>query len=183
LLPLSTGATDLQWRLTGHLEGHYSLAEVNRSLALALDPLVGEQIQFVPWHGQKYLPELSSLNPSQVQAFQRMITRTQLKDTPIVSLVHHYPPIQDPEAAELRLALFFWEESQVPQDLVSLLNTRMDGVLVASQFVHRALRYSGCDRPIFVIPLGVPIAQSPIASSKSQSHGSVFRFLHCFFGL
>lgn len=164
------------WRLTGHLEGHYSLAEVNRSLALALDPLTQGRLQFVPWHGQKYMPEASNSELS--QALTPLITRTVPEGARTISLVHHYPPLQDPEPADLRLAMFFWEESQVPPDIVALLNTSLDGVLVASQFVRRALRHSGCDRPIFVIPLGVPAPQRVAPPSTDVSKAAVFRYLH-----
>lgn len=178
LLAPPTGLAQLQWRLTGHLEGHYSLAEVNRALARALESLTGGGLQFVPWHGQRYVPDAPRLDADHSRDLIRMIKRTPVKGVPLVSLVHHYPPIHDPEPADLRLALFFWEESQVPQDLVALFNTSVDGVLVASQFVHRALRHSGCDRPIFVIPLGVPVGQHRAIASEPLAHGATFRFLH-----
>ena len=177
LLPKSSLDVTLWWRLTGHIEGHYSLAEVNRSLALELDSLSQRQLQFVPWHGTQYMPDLDQLaheTPNLLGMVQRVVP----KDARVISLVHHYPPLQDLEAADLRLTLFFWEESQVPQDIVALLNASVDAVLVASQFVRRALRYSGCDRPIFVIPMGVQTLKVDAALRAQSRQGHVFRYLH-----
>lgn len=177
LSSVSSGAADFWWRITGHLQGHYSLAEVNRSLAIELDQLSQGQLQFVPWHGQKYMPEPDA-RTTQSRALARMTQQSVPEGARVISLVHHYPPMQDPEAADLRLTLFFWEESFVPNDIVALLNSSVDGVLVASQFVRRALRFSGCDRPIFVVPMGVqaPTFERPVFQETSNS--KVFRYLH-----
>ena len=173
------GGSDLWWRLTGHFEGHYSLAEVNRSLATELDQLSQGCLRFVPWHGQGFTPEFVSSS-----ALEQMVGRAVPEGACVVSLVHHYPPMSDPEASQLRLVMFFWEESLVPMELVDLLNSGSDGVLVASRFVKRVLRHSGCDRPIFVVPLGARgVAEAGAgadadASVETGSSGGRFRFLH-----
>ena len=162
------------WRVTGHVEGHYSLAEVNRSLALELDSLSQGRLQFVPWHGKRYMPEPDQ-STTQSGALTGMMRRTVPQGERVISLVHHYPPMRDEEPADLRLALFFWEESLVPQDIISLLNEGTDGVLVASQFVRRALRHSGLDRPVFVMPMGLPVTPPRAPSVAGQKP---FRYLH-----
>ena len=43
------GSADHWFRLVGHVEGHYSLAIVNRGLAVALDELSQGQVVFQPW--------------------------------------------------------------------------------------------------------------------------------------
>ena len=173
LLEAAQGGPELWWRLTGHLEGHYSLAEVNRSLATELDQLSQGRLRFVPWHGQGFTPKSVSTN-----ALEQMVGRALPEGSCVVSLVHHYPPMSDPEASQLRLVMFFWEESLVPKAVVDLLNSGSDGVLVASRFVKRVLRHSGCDRPIFVVPLGVRGAAEMDPSVKRGSSDGRFRFLH-----
>lgn len=177
LLPSASTLANFWWRLTGHLEGHYSLAEVNRSLALELDQLSQGQLQFVPWHGQPYMPQPDA-RTQQSRALTRMAQQVVPKGARVISLVHHYPPMQDAEAADLRLTLFFWEESFVPNDIVALLNSSLDGVLVASQFVRRALRFSGCDRPIFVVPMGVQVPTFDRPTTQEISNSKAFRYLH-----
>ena len=175
--PLSPTSDTFWWRVTGHLEGHYSLAEVNRSLALELDTVNQGRLQFVPWHGQKYMPEPDHAT-AQSDAITGMARRTIPHGVRVASLVHHYPPMADEEPADLRLAMFFWEESLVPQDIVQILNESTDGVLVASQFVRRALRQSGLERPVFVMPLGLPLTPTKERATGSVAKNKPFRFLH-----
>ncbi len=52
---------ELPWiRFVGHVEGHYSLAIVNRGLAGALEQLAPGRLEFIPYHGKPYgsLPKL-----------------------------------------------------------------------------------------------------------------------------
>lgn len=168
------------WRVVGHVEGHYSLAVVNRGLAVALDGLCHQQVQWVPWHGQRYEAG-TDLPAAQLPAVQAMLSRTAPAGAPVVSLVHHYPLLQDDAPADLRLAVFFWEESRVPPPMVAHLNSHTDGVLVASRFVQRVLRFSGYEHPIGVMPLGLQreMLEAPLAEPlRAPAAGAPFRFLH-----
>lgn len=167
-------------RLTGHIEGHYSLAIVNRGLAMGLEQLTPGGVAFQPYHGQPY-DEPVNLSSEQ-QALRRLIARKEdFADDSVVSIVHHYPIITDTALAAKRLIFFFWEETAVPFDVVQSLNDGFDGVLVASDFVRRALINSGCNRPVFVVPLGIDHLCADDASSSSclEPRGEKpFRFLH-----
>lgn len=180
-----SGVADLKqiWvRLVGHVEGHYSLAIVNRGLAVALDELMQRQVVFQPWHGQQY-DHPADLPQSQQAPLVAMFERQwpAASDVQAVSIVHHYPLIVDAEPARHRLALFFWEETAVPADTVEHLNTHFDGLLVATSFVKRVLRNSGCQLPVFVIPIGIDHLVGPdVVPIKDikPAPGSAFRFLH-----
>lgn len=154
------------YRLTGHSKGHYSLAIVNRSLANALYRMSNQQACFVPFDNGYN----DTSNTDQNTARSR----------PIVSIVHHYPVITDNAAADLRLIIFFWEETTVPRATVTILNENFDAILVASSFVATALRNSGCAKPIFVIPLGVDhlVDYSAPLMPLTLNSGERFRFLH-----
>ena len=96
-----------------------------------------------------------------------------------ISICHHYPLIEDERPARLRLALFFWEETRVPPDHIDHINDHFDAVLVATTFVGKALRDSGCILPIKVIPLGVDqIEKAHATAPQAEQKSKLFRFLH-----
>jgi hypothetical protein len=164
--PLLARIDAFEYRLTGHSKGHYSLAIVNRALAEALSRNSHQQASFVPFDNGHHDATLTKEN----HACGR----------PLVSIVHHYPVITDEALADLRLILFFWEETAVPPATISLLNEKFDAILVASSFVATALRNSGCAKPIFVIPLGLDHLvdfSEPLLPLTLGAH-ECFRFLH-----
>lgn len=176
--------TPLHFRLVGHMGGHYSLAIVNRGLALALEAAQPGRISLQPVHGevQPDLGDLSGLPPQQAQVLQAIWARQNqaapVMDGCVVSISHHYPLYADPQPADLRLTLFFWEETQVAAAMLAQLAAQSDALLVASTFVRKALRDSGCDLPIFVLAMGVE-AGAPAAEPPPAAMGAgVLRFLH-----
>jgi FkbM family methyltransferase len=176
-LPISSS---LWWRIQGHVESHYSLAVVNRGLALALDAQSQGQVQWQAWHGQRYEAG-NDIPAEQLPGVKAMLNRQLPAKVPVVSLTHHYPLLADSEPADLRLAMFFWEESRVPETMVVHLNAHTDAVLVSSHFVQGALRHSGYKHPIFIVPLGLAgyIHQTPARSTLERPKlGEAFRFLH-----
>ena len=103
------GSADHWFRLVGHVEGHYSLAIVNRGLAVALDELSQGQVVFQPWHGNKY-EHPTELPLNQQAPLAAMFERLCPSPAQAVSIVHHYPLMADADPARHRLVLFFWEE-------------------------------------------------------------------------
>ena len=183
LLPSGAPNAAPRWvRLTGHVEGHYSLAIVNRGLAGALEQRTDGRLQFVPYHGQPYA-EPPQLPPEQDAPLHAALRR-QLPDDEAdraISLVHHYPFIHDPQPAALRAIVFFWEETSVPADTIAHLNGQFDLVLVASASVKRALLNSGCRPPVRVIPIGIDHLIGPHTAPLAAlrvAEGQPLRFLH-----
>ncbi|QRX84526.1 FkbM family methyltransferase [Glaciimonas sp. PAMC28666] len=187
------------YRLVGHIEGHYSLAMVNRGLALALHAAHPGRMAFQPYHGSAYT------DPSDIPVSEKSALLSMVKQaaTPapnadnLVSIVHHYPLITDPQqVARHRLTVFFWEETAVPYETIKHINQHFDAVLVASSFVLKALRNSGCDLPIFLMPLGIDhvldngldhglnnsrnatAETTPVAKINAPAPHQPFRFLH-----
>ncbi|QPN46784.1 glycosyltransferase [Priestia aryabhattai] len=168
-------------RFTGHIEGHYSLAIVNRGLGLAVFDLLEGKLAFQPYHGKAYD------NPIDIPEFQQRLGQAVGNsldaelESDVLSLVHHYPMIQDMQAAGQRMVVFFWEETAVPFDTVTFINDHFDGVIVAASFVKKVLQDSGCRLPVFVCPMGVDHiitqAEPPIDDIR-PAPGQRFRFLH-----
>lgn len=181
LLP-DTGPLHDYWiRFTGHVEGHYSLAVVNRGLAGALEQLTEGNLSFVPYHGKGYsgLPKLPETHNKLVgPGLHRAVPKEKMVR---LSIVHHYPLISDGLPAGLRGIIFAWEETVVPTSTVKHIEQYYDVVWAISGFVKQALINSGCTVPVFVVPLGV----DPLFTSRSITQEELtgpkdakFRYLH-----
>lgn len=171
--------SSLWFQIFGHVSSNYSLSLVNRGLAQGLEGICPGRVGFKPFHGEAVeFPE--DIPADQVKLLKTQFTRALNKESAEyyrVSISHHYPVMADPEPADLNLALFFWEESVIPLDTILYLKKNFDGVLVASSFVKAALRNSGCDLPIGLVPLGLPVVAAN-ASDTVVKESSKFRFLH-----
>lgn len=168
------------FRIFGHVSGHYSLSAVNRGLAIGLETRHPGRVVFKPFHGDT-VDDLENIPERQLGILQDLVSRVLPygSESPYtVSITHHYPLMNDPEPADLGLLLYFWEENRVPDDVISQINEGFDGVLVASRFVKAALRNSGCDLPIYVIPLGLTSANELPGVHTFKKPEGVFRFLH-----
>ena len=169
-------------RLTGHLEGHFSLAIVNRSLAGELEKQTGGQLQFVPHDEQpySYLPRLPAEQEASLHdALRREVPADAVSSS--LSIVQHYPFIADPLPSGVRGLLFFWEETAVSAAVVEHIHRHFDIVWVTASYVKRALINSGCRLPVLVVPIGIdhliddndpPLGELAIQPQKR------FRFLH-----
>lgn len=159
-------------RLQGHINGSYSLASVNRHLlnrlqtsqhapALWLAPHEGSpeaQVRSAPG-GEQEVAQLNALtDPTAWQA---------LAEGQRIALYHHYPLIEPDPSHGLPIALFFWEESWVPSEMVDTLNQHYAGVIVTAWFVKKVLMDSGCKLPIHVIAL--PLVPNPHAAHCSAA--------------
>lgn len=168
------------FRIFGHVSGNYSLSVVNRGVALGLEALYPGCVTFKPFHGGEVD------RPQEIPERQRHILHTLFsRSIPdknaapyVVSITHHYPLTIDPEPADIRLLIYFWEETRVPDSTISQINNHFDGVLVASRFVKAVLRNSGCVRPIYIIPLGISSANDEPRANPFEKRQGGFRFLH-----
>lgn len=183
MLFAETALEKKRWvRLTGHLEGYYSLAIVNRNLVAALEKVNGERVKFIPYHGSAYekLPELPLDQLSALGgALRRNLSSVDSSD--VISLTHHYPLIVDEQAAGAKTCLFFWEETSVPVEIIEKLNESFDGVFVAAESVKNALINSGCRTPVVVVPIGIDhliSSDTEPVRNLTVSKTDQFRFLH-----
>ncbi|MBE0464340.1 MAG: glycosyltransferase [Halomonadaceae bacterium] len=156
-------------RLEGHINGSYSLAAVNRHLltrlqqsddapALWLVPhenSLEERVRTTPG-GEAETTRLNGLtDPAAWQA---------LAPEQRVALYHHYPLIEPDPCHGLPIALFFWEESWVPREMIDTLNRHYAGVVVTAWFVKKVLMDSGCKLPVHVIAM--PLVANPLAATS-----------------
>lgn len=155
--------------ITGHFDGSYSLASVNRQLALrlqndcsAIDCFI-EPYEGAPKDRVSYVPgdarDKDKLNQQLYSAVEESVD---------VRIFHHYPLIKPTKNNQkMAVALFFWEESLVKRSLIEQLNQWYDAVIVTAWSVKKALIDSGCLLPIEIVAL--PLIAKPNADSLSDS--------------
>lgn len=100
-------------------------------------------------------------------------------DSPCINIFAHYPLLVPNNNKNINLALFFWEESLVPEDMIEILNLHYHGVLVATNFIKKILIDSGLKKPIQVIGAGEglkQLANSTISTIKTKN--TPFTFFH-----
>jgi glycosyltransferase involved in cell wall biosynthesis len=175
--------------IEGPFETSYSLAIVNRNLALALDTREACASYIEPADGTedysvdtaaaaKLTPEIAELvRPAPVTA-ERLVT---IRNT--------YPPRPNGLLGDVRLLHLAWEESAIPDTLAELINLHLDGILAPSEYSKRAIRNSGVRLPIGVIGHGIdhsglmPRVIGDRAKVGPVTHALPFTFLHISSGL
>jgi FkbM family methyltransferase len=143
-------ADNIQVTVCGHLNGTYSLAEVNRAFACAIDHARPGSARLVPVEGD-VTTDLSGIPEDQRDAIRTVLTQPAFASAPHIVVSQHYPVWVPPEPGDLTLALFFWEESLVPAETIAQLATSFDGVLAPTAFVAKALIDSGLAIPVRVL--------------------------------
>lgn len=176
-LARETPATDLQFCVTGHINGSYSLAAVNRGLACSL----GRRwpVRVLPVEGQR-TDDLQGVPPSERHLLQSMSVRRWQPRGQRVVISGHYPVHVPKDPADATLALFYWEETQIPIDTVRLLNRHFTGVLAPSSFVAKALVDSGVSVPVHMVGQAPDLADFHAIGRRRHPRGSrePFSFLH-----
>ena len=142
------------WRIEGPFDSSYSLAVVNRELAIALADQA-QSVGLVCRDGPGlFAPDETFLadNP----AVAAMWHEGQNDCSPKVALRNLYPPIVSDMKGVLRgLACYAWEESGFPIEYVHAFNSTLNLISVTSRFVAKVLRDNGVHVPIRVIGNGI----------------------------
>ena len=157
-------------RLEGHINGSYSLAAVNRHLLTRLQASEHAPVLWLIPHESCVEPKVRS-TPSGADEVARFNVLTDpaewktVAEEHRIALYHHYPLIEPEPSHGIPIALFFWEESWVPEEMIATLNKHYSGVIVTAWFVKKVLMDSGCALPIHVIAL--PLVANPHARQSS----------------
>ncbi len=144
----------LEIQVQGPFETSYSLAAMNRRIALALDeqPDVAVSIYATEGPGD-YEPGADDLarHPRAATLHARS------RDVPFPDVVirQMWPPRVIDSPGGMTLEYFGWEESALPASMVADFNAYLDGVGVMSTYVRDVLRDAGVTVPIHVVANGV----------------------------
>ncbi|PYV52750.1 MAG: group 1 glycosyl transferase, partial [Acidobacteria bacterium] len=173
----------------GPFETSYSLALVNRNLALALDQRNGCEAHIEPGEGtESYSVDTLAANrlPSKIRD---LVASAPIEAERIVTIRNTYPPRPNGMLGDVRLLHLAWEESLIPENLTGLINLHLDGVLAPSEYSKRVIRNSGVRLPIAVIGHGIDHSGLPPQVMKGRANREratpalPFTFLHISSGL
>ena len=174
-----TRATALQFCVTGHISGSYSLAAVNRALARSLEAAWRGRVRVVPVEGAE-TQDLSGVPARERRTIAGLSRRRWRRRGARVVISQHYPVHVPADPGDAALALFYWEETLIPIETVRLLNRSFRGVLAPSRFVARALIESGVHIPVRCVGQAPELAEFHElgALRPVRPQGAVFSFLH-----
>lgn len=176
---------DLRFSVIGHMNGSYSIAAVNRRLALALEGARPGTVRVEQIEGQR-VRDLSQVPPAEQAAIAALARRERHEDGPAVEIAQHWPVWVPPHPTDLKLAWVAWEESLVPRDMVRLLNEQFEGILVQTRFVAKALIDSGVRLPVRVMGCAIDLeaytalgaARAAAPTTRLPAKAVPFVFLH-----
>ena len=165
-------------QVQGPFETSYSLAVLNRELALALDTRDDLQVSIHATEGPgDYDPDPKDLaqHPEATELFER----GRNMPFPEVAIRQMYPPRVADSTAGMTLQYFGWEESRLPREIVDDFNRHLDGIGTMSSFVREVLVDSGVTVPCAVVGVGVH-APDPKATCTAAELSSIrgTRILH-----
>lgn len=170
---------NLRFAVTGHFNKTYSLAAINRSLALALEEARPGMVRVLPVEGGP-TDHLEEVPVAERAAIVRLARRGLPASGPEVAISQHYPIHVPIGPYDLKLALLAWEESLLPAPMIATLSGGFDGVLAPTQFVAKALIDSGLSIPVIAVGQAVDIGgYAAIAAGRgAASAPALTRFLH-----
>ena len=171
-------AHPLTVQVQGPFETSYSLAILNRELALGLAQHEDFKLSIYATEGPgDYVPSAENLavHPEAAELY----ALSPSEPYPDVVVRQMYPPRVDDSPGAMTFQYFGWEESRLPRPYVDEFNRHLDGIGVMSQFVADLLRDSGVVVPIEVVGVGVRAPVHGATDSVRQLDDvRSFRFLH-----
>ena len=129
------------------MNGSYSLAAINRRLALALEVSKPGTVRVDQIEGQP-VRDLTRVPAAERTVISDLSSRSPHEDGVVVEIAQHWPVLIPRSSADLKLVWVAWEESLVPLEMVRVLNKGFQGILVQTNFVAKALINSGVRLPI-----------------------------------
>ncbi len=178
-------AAHLAITLAGHVNGAYSLAAVNRTLARALNAARPGLVRLRPVEGEP-TEDTDAIPPEERAALAPLIARPAPASGPEVVISQHWPPWPPDRPGDLPLALLFWEETLLPPAVVGALARSFRAVLAPSRATARALADSGLALPVLTVghvPELADFLALPDHPAPGAARGGRFCFLHVSSGL
>ncbi len=172
VLPSMTGS----WRVEGPFDSSYSLAIVNRNVAIALSE-AGLPAGLLSTEGGGDFPPDAAFVAANPTIGELVETgRDALHQD--VTLRFCYPPRTEGMQGLVRaIHSYGWEETGFPQRYVNWFNQRLDLVTVLSTTVKKVLMDAGVKVPVAVVGAGTDHLPGSVDEQRRPGQGP-FRFLH-----
>lgn len=177
---LPVGATSATIQIQGPFETSYSLAIVNRNLARALNAKTGVDVNLHATEGPgDYIPRTEDL--ADKPEVERLWRKSSGAPPARWVIRNMYPPrVSDVDPSQLNFFYFYWEDSLLPGEWADAFNRHLDGLMVPSRHVRKALQDSGVAIPIEIILTGVesPFRDGQKITPLKLDTEKRFKFLH-----
>lgn len=169
---------NLRTTFIGHIKGAYSLAAVNRSMAITMETYRPGRQRVVPWENGPSA-DFSGVSSAEQQSLAILASRPEFPTEPQIVISQHYP-IHVPDLPGYKLAMVFWEESLLPPAIVQTLNDDFDAILAPTSFVKKVLIDSGVWRPVLNVGYAPDLSvYRGLESNRPAAPGDRhFTFLH-----
>ncbi len=151
-------AAHLRFAVSGHINKTYSLAAINRTLALAIEEARPGAVRVLAVEGVP-TGRLDEVPAIEREAMVRLAARPAPPSGPEVAISQHFPIHVPAGDFDLRLGLVFWEETLLPPAMIATLVGGFQGVLAPSRFVAKALIDSGLSIPVRTVGAAPDIAR------------------------
>ena len=171
--------SSIQYCIEGPFDSSYSLALVNRELALALERRHPGQVALHSTEGPgDFLPdpEFLSANPECQALYQRGLQAQTCNH----SLRLTYPPrATGMKGLSNGLGCYGWEESALPWPFVQSFNHQLQFATSMSRYVSRTLLDNGVNVPIYTTGIGADhILKAPVDNRSLPEFKAGFKLLH-----
>ena len=169
----------LTWRVEGPFDSSYSLAQVNREAARALQQL-GHQVVLHSTEGPGDFPAnpaFLAINPDLAAMHQRVPAHPH-ETCDVVSRNLYPPRVADMQGALNLLHPYAWEESGFPAEWVAHFNRSLQAMTCLSTHVQKVLVDNGVRVPMVAVGAGVDHWERILATPGLRFPGKRFRFLH-----
>jgi FkbM family methyltransferase len=140
-------STNFRVAVRGHVNGTYSLATVNRSMATALESRRPGTVRIIPWENGP-VDRFDGVPFDERDAIATLARRPVPATGPEIVLCQHYPFHSPEDPRDGAVAMVFWEESLLPAKFVDAINAGFRAVLAPSSFAAKALVDSGVGVPV-----------------------------------
>jgi FkbM family methyltransferase len=172
-------AANLWITVAGHTFGTYSLAIVNRTMALAFEGRNPGKTRIVT---SETIPQADSslAQRDSARTVADLCRRPRPPTGPEVIISQNYPILVPEEVGDAAIAFLFWEESLLPVATVAALGEKFDAVFAPTRFVAKVLIDSGVPVPVRTVgyvPALEPFFQLGEAPREGRRAGK-FSFLH-----
>lgn len=161
----------------GHILGSYSLAIINRNVANTLEEAYPGAVRFLPFETDP-IDHTEGVPRADKETMQKLIARPAIGHAKEVTICQHWPIMAPRNESHLALALFPWEETQVPEGVLRSLTEGFDGLIAPSAFTADALINSGYKLPIGTIGQPVDLRRFEAIAATRPAASTARRFLH-----
>lgn len=151
---LAGSTAPIRVQVQGPIESSYSLAVLNREVAMQLLPNEEFDVSVFPTEGPgDYAPNMEWLHS--IDNLPSLYEKGLATPYPDVIIRQMFPPRVKDTTAPITLQYFGWEESVVPKKFVDDFNQHVQRIMTMSTFVKDSLINSGVTIPIDVVGVGV----------------------------